>query len=133
MAEIKINNKVAQKENGILARMWKNVVSDLNLHPALDHLVSRYVNKSKVLGSLSNVKDVKRKTKNTLIKNIEASEMTWKTFHDLLFNYLGAKRIDISIKITMPNGSESVHSMSVLGEDYAENTNKGNVDERSRK
>ena len=40
-------------------------------------------------------------------------EMTFKVFVDLIFFFLGAKKMSISIKLTYPNGEESVHSINV--------------------
>ena len=103
-----INNRT---EGSVLATLWRNVLTETNMLPALDYFVDRYVNNSK--GMESRVKAVKRKTKSTMMKNVTANDMTWKTFLDLMFNFLKVKRIVISIKLTHPGGNESVHSVTV--------------------
>jgi len=80
-------------------------------------MVARYVNKNKSLAGLTRVKNVNRKTKNSLIKNITAQEMTWRTFLDLIFNFLNAQKMDITIKLTMPNGDERMQTMTVNNAD----------------
>jgi len=117
MAEVKLSDKVSQSENGALAGLWKKINKDLNLEAALDYMVGRYVNKNKTLAGLTRVKNVNRKTKNSLIRNITASEMTWKTFLDLIFNFLNVRRVDITVKLTMPNGDETIHTIAVNNAD----------------
>ena len=61
----------------------------------------------------------------TLIANVTASEMTMKTFVDLVFRFLRARSLTISIKVTFHNGKESVHSVSVA---YQEMTKTGDIE-----
>lgn len=103
-----INNRT---EGSVLATLWRNVLTETNMLPALDYFVDRYVNNSK--GMESRVKAVKRKTKSTMMKNVTANDMTWKTFLDLMFNFLKVKRIIISIKLTHAGGNETIHSVTV--------------------
>ena len=78
---------------------------------ALEFMITKYVSKNDKTGN--RVQAVKRKTKSSLEKNIYADEMTWKTFIDLLFNFLNVVKIDISIKLTHANGQETIHSVKV--------------------
>ncbi len=111
MAEIKITQPISKKETGVLAGLWRNILRDNNYLPALDYLVNRYVARTdKMEGRVLNMK---RKTKSSIIKNITDPEMSFKTFIDLLFNFLSVKRIDISIKLTFPNGNETLHNIAV--------------------
>lgn len=118
MAEVKIDSPLSKKEGGVLAGLWRKIIKDIGYDRHLDYLVSRYVAKTDKMNG--RVQNVRRKTKSSLIKNITSSEMTFKTFLDLLFNYIGVKKIDISIKLTFNNGSESVHSMAVRNDDEEE-------------
>ena len=131
MADVKITQPIATKESGILAGLWRNILRDNNYIPALDYLVTKYVAKTDKMNG--RVQNIKRKTKSSIIKNITDSEMSIKTFIDLLFNFLNVKKIDISIKLTFPNGNETIHSIAVdnsIGDSNTseiENTITGNT------
>jgi len=131
MADVKITQPIATKESGVLAGLWRNILRDNNYIPALDYLVTKYVAKTDKMNG--RVQNVKRKTKSSIIKNITDSEMSIKTFIDLLFNFLNVKKIDISIKLTFPNGNETIHSIAVdnsIGDSNTseiENTITGNT------
>jgi hypothetical protein len=103
-----INNRT---EGSVLATLWRNVLKETNMLPALDYFVDRYVNNTK--GMESRVKAVKRKTKSTMMKNVTTNDMTWKTFLDLMFNFLKVKKITITIKLTHANGDDTIHSVVV--------------------
>jgi len=103
-----INNRT---EGSVLATLWRNVLKETNMLPALDYYVDRYVNNTK--GMESRVKSVKRKTKSTMMKNVTANDMTWKTFLDLMFNFIKVKKIVISIKLTHANGEDTIHNVTV--------------------
>lgn len=111
MGDSLLKKPVAKNEAGVLAGLWRNILKENHFIPAIDVLVNRYVNKqnrdSDKLGS------VRLKAKSTLLSNISSSEMTFKTFLDLIFNFLGVKKIHISIKLTFSNGEESIHSIGV--------------------
>ncbi len=109
MADIKLGDNIAQNEGGILTKLWRNVLKDNNLEPALSYFVTRYVTKSNKIDS----ENVRRKTKSSLINNITASEMTWKTFTNLIFNVLLVKKMSINIKLTMPNGDTTFHNVLI--------------------
>lgn len=74
---------------------------------------------------VGSIPGVKKKNKSTLIANVTASEMTMKTFVDLVFRFLRARSLTISIKVTFHNGKESVHSVSVA---YQEMTKTGDIE-----
>lgn len=112
MGDSLLKKPVAKNESGVLAGLWRNILKENHFIPAIDVLVNRYVNKQNKdndkLGS------VRLKAKSTLLSNISCTEMTFKTFLDLIFNFLGVKKIHISIKLTFSNGEESIHSIGVL-------------------
>jgi len=43
--------------------------------------------------------------------------MSWKTFTDLLLNFIGVLKFDISIKMYYRNGDTSVHTMTIIKND----------------
>lgn len=131
MAEVKIDSPLSKKEGGVLAGMWRKIVKDIGYDRHLDYLVSRYVAKSDKMNG--RVQNVRRKTKSSLIKNITSSEMTFKTFLDLLFNYIGVRKIDISIKLTFHNGNETIHSMAVVNDDNENDKKEEKEDEKRDK
>lgn len=94
---------------GVLAKLFRKIMQEAGLMSAYDVLVDRYVHKT----SMHNVSAVERKTKSTLKANLTSSSMTFKTFTDLIFVFIGAKRMDITIKLTYPNDDVSVHNLSV--------------------
>jgi hypothetical protein len=114
MSDIKFD-QVSRSEGGTLAKLWRKILEENNYLPAIPFLVNRYI---RTTNEMSNrVTDVKRKTKSTLIANITATDMTFKTFTDLLFNFLRVKRIEITVKVTLPNDTVREHSITVKGED----------------
>ena len=106
--KIKFDPLDNNKEGSILVKLWRNILTETNYINAIEYLVNRYANK----GS-SSVKMVKKKTKSSMIKNVTSTEMTWKTFIDLIFNILNVKKMTISVKLQYPNGKESIHSVVV--------------------
>ena len=109
---------VSNKDSGVLAKLWRKVILESRLENSLNFLADRYVKRSEPMSS--RVANVKRRTKSTVMKNITDSDMTIKTFLDLVFNLLGAKKLTIYIKITYPNGTESVHSVPINNNELSE-------------
>ena len=109
---------VSNKDSGVLAKLWRKVILESRLENSLNFLADRYVKRSEPMSS--RVVNVKRRTKSTVMKNITDSDMTIKTFLDLVFNLLGAKKLTISIKITYPNGTETIHSLPINNGDLVE-------------
>lgn len=108
---ININKPPNKNESGVLTVLWRKILVENNLMPAMGLFVDRYLKKYDSTGS--RVSNAKKKNRSTLITNISAPEMSFKCFIDLLFNFLRCKRLDISIKITHENGKTSIHSVSV--------------------
>lgn len=115
MADYKLDKPVSKNESGILAKLWRKILIDNNFLPALDLLVKRYIERNDILAG--RVTNFKKKNKSTITTNITAPEMTFKTFLDLVFNLLRAKRLDISIKVTFHSGKETVHSVSITNDE----------------
>lgn len=123
MSDIKFD-QVSRSEGGTLAKLWRKVLEENNYLPAIPFLVNRYIRTSNEMSN--RVADVKRKTKSTLIANITASDMTFKTFTDLLFNFLKVKRVEIIVKVTLPDDTVRAHSVIVKyeGEDSGPTSTK---------
>jgi len=111
MAKIKLPKDAGNKEGGVLTRLWHKIIRENNLEHALDTYVDQYVIKNDEFGG--RVKTMANKTRSSIIKNITAREMTWRTFLDLVINYLDTKKVTLSITITFKNGDISTHSVVV--------------------
>lgn len=112
---------VSNTEGGTLARLWKNIIIENGLVPAIPTLVKNYTNRTIKM----DVKNVKRKTKSSLLNNINAPEMTWRVFLNLMFSFLHVRKIDITIKSTFSNGDERIQHLTINNSDTK---NKGNKD-----
>jgi len=125
MADFKpiLTEPTSNTGSGVLAKLWRKILIDNGYLPALGVLMDRYLKvQDQEVGSIPGVK---KKNKSTLIANVTASEMTMKTFVDLVFRFLRARSLTISIKVTFHNGKESVHSVSVA---YQEMTKTGDIE-----
>jgi hypothetical protein len=113
-----ITGPVSRNEGGVLAALWRKVLAENNYMQILDYLIDRYVSKNDEFNG--RVSKIKKKAKSTLISNVTTGDMTIKTFFDLVFNFLKVKKMTISIKLTFPNNAESVHSVTISGNDIEE-------------
>lgn len=109
MDNIDFTQPPTSDEGGVLSKLWRKILTENNFTPMLGYLINRYVNKH---NSDSN-SVIKTKSKSTLIYNIASTKMTFKVFLDLVFNFLRAKKLTISIKVEFANGMESVHTIAV--------------------
>ncbi len=116
MSKIEFDPNISSKEGGALTALWRAVLKENNFFYMIDLLVNRYVRKTDTMDGRSTV--IKRKTRSSLINNITATEMTFKTFLDLLFNFLAVKKVTITIMLTHANNDESVHSIAINNNDY---------------
>lgn len=107
MANEDFRDPPSRKVSGVLVVLWRKILLENRLNRALTPLIARYLNDTNRVGNS------KRKNKATLKANIFATDMTFKTFIDLVFNLLKATRLDISIKVTFVNGKSSTHSVSI--------------------
>ena len=124
MNKVNINFKdINNTPGGALAKLWRNMLSGNNLYPSIGHLVNRYTSKN----SVADTKNSVRKTKASLIGNITAGEMTWKTFIKLLFEFIAVRKVDITIKLTFANNTEKLHSVTIVNDDMKKDnkTEKG--------
>ncbi len=93
---------------GILSRMWRQVLYDLNIGPlAWRDRVNIYMSKSK-----KNNNSDKISMRGTINKELAERNMTFKTLIKG-FKILGAVKFKISIKVTWENRSESTHVLNV--------------------
>lgn len=114
----------SRKEGAVLVKLWRIIIRDNNYTYAIPRMVTRYINKNTKHNAMSSVK---MKTKSSLKKDILSSEMTWKTFVSLIFDFLRVKDMVISIKLIHASGDESVHSMRII------NPNKEIIEEEEIK
>jgi len=94
---------VSNTANGALSLLFRKFLKTGNLVRGVPYLVERYLAKKRKEKSLSTAENVKTVSSATLYKNILAPEMTWKTFLDLIINFYGADRIEVSIKVYNPS------------------------------
>ena len=127
MADIKFDKEPSNNEAGLLATLWRNILRDNNMSPEfLSLLVDEYINTTHKLESDGgDVKPLKRKSKSTMINNITDTQMTIKTFMDLLLNLIKVRKVAISVKLTYNNGDETVHTVVVNNKN-----NKGKKNDR---
>jgi len=120
--KIKIQKSVSNTESGILAKLWRNILEETGMVNSLDYMVKRYVNES------NSIKSGKRKTKSSLINDITAPAMTFKTFMDLLLNFVKVRKVELVVKLHYANGDTSVHSVAVAGNTVGEEREEGKED-----
>lgn len=109
--EEKLSEPTSKTESGVLAKLWRSILRENGYAPALGPLVERYLTSQEEM--TKRIPSLKKKNKSTLVSNITSTEMTIKTFLDLVFNLLRVRKLDISVKLTFHNGKETVHSVSV--------------------
>jgi len=110
----KFSMEVSKTEAGALAKLWKKIIVENGMVNSLDHMINRYSRRS------STMKAGKIKTKSHITKDINSSAMSWKTFTDLLLNFVGVLKFDISIKMYYRNGDTSLHVMTIIKNDNVE-------------
>jgi len=107
-----IKTPVNNTPQGALAQLWRNVVKDTGIGNNIGYLITRYVKRNS-----SDSKTIKRRTRSTIEADISASELTWKKFTHILFEFLGVVRMDISIKLTYSSGNSTLHTVGVVSTD----------------
>lgn len=116
--DTKFDKPVSSNEPGVLAMLWRKIITENNLTHSLNILINKYLESNTIN---QRVKNLKRKNRSTLIDNITASEMSIKTFLYLIFRVLRAKKLEISIKITFSNDRETIHGVTIDGSYYNDN------------
>lgn len=117
MAEI-FESPISQKEGGILTRLWRSIVNEGNYRRSLLTLVNEYTQKHiQLKGSVANVK---RKTRSSLLADINAREMTFKVILHLVFKLLRAKSVKITFEVTHFHGKVSEHSVVINSDNFTE-------------
>ena len=127
MAKIKITGSVNQNEGGKLSSLWRSILRENNLMKSLDVLANEYVNNTLRMGESKNVE---RKTRGTLANNITSKSMTIKTFFDLLFNYLGVRKVVLSVSLTHQDGEVTHHSVNVVNPKYEKIKDKNDTEDK---
>jgi hypothetical protein len=113
----KVNSNSSKKNNttktdssvsGILAKLWKLVIYEGNLHKLLRFYLDKYANRGGT------------RSKSTIHGYFNADGMTWKTFMFLIFEILPVKKMRITIELTMVNDSKSAHTVTVTSDEFAD-------------
>ena len=126
MANINVDAKpVATNESGVLAGLWRKILHENGLVNNIDYLVNKYVSRVK---GVSSSKTEKFKSRSTIVADITARDMTIKTFLYLIFNFLQARNVVITIDITFPNGETRTHSLPIS---YNKESNSEEVIEKT--
>lgn len=113
--ELDFSKKTSTTETGTLAKLWRKILVESGIMPGITFLVNRYLARTKTDSNM-----LKKKNRSTLLTDICATEMSWKSFVDLLFNFLNVKEVEFIVKIKW-NSRETSHSVSVLPPDRFEN------------
>lgn len=106
--EVNFNNKPANTESGILAMLWRKILVESGILPGITFLINRYLARTKTESDT-----LKKKNRSTLISDITATQMSWKTFTDLLFSLLCVKKVEFIVKIHWET-KITTHSATVL-------------------
>lgn len=132
MADFNFDNQVSNNEGGILAAMWRKILKERNFIPALPVLIDRY-QKAQDAKESAIGRNIKKKNRSTLITNLNAQEMTFKVFYDLLVNLLRVKKIVLHVEIETINSVSSVHSLTVMGYTDTLDSETSNINDSSQK
>lgn len=115
------SDPISGNEGGVLARLWRNILKDLNLSNSIPQLVQVYTNKKERIGSSA---AVKLKAKSSIINDITSGDMTWKVFFHNMFYVLNVKRMRISITLEHPDNTETIHHITISPAEEQEKTSK---------
>lgn len=102
------------KEGAALSKLWRIIVSDLNLGKRMEFLISNYIQNSKNSA-------IKHKTKSSMRKNITDDNITWKTFLDILFNVVDIEFMTVTVTLHHKGKSKSIHTIDIVAEPEKEN------------
>jgi len=106
---MRIKGTVKNTPNGVLAKLWREIITQTGLSNNLGYLITRYVERF----SPSDSATMKKKTRAAIEADITATELTWKKFLTLIFDVLQATKLELSIKIYFPNGQSTTHTIGV--------------------
>jgi len=93
--------------DGMLAKLLKKVLVDLKLDDkdSRKKLLDEYIKSDK---------GIKKKTKSSMNGNINAKEITWSVFVDVIFNLLNVTKLRLVTDIKHASNRESQHEITVL-------------------
>lgn len=109
---MEFKGRPAATPQGVLARLWRKIIEENGLEHNLGYLVTRYVERT---GESS--KNIRRKTRSSIEADITSNELSWKKFTHIIFCYLGAVRVDLTVKLTFATGKTSVHTVGLKSSD----------------
>jgi len=99
--QTKLDSSVA----GMLAKLWRLIIFDGNLHKLLKFYLDKYSNRGG------------KRSRSTILGYFTAGGMTWKTFMFLIFEILPVKRMSITIELTMVNDEKIVETTSITSDE----------------
>lgn len=100
------STKIDSSVSGILAKLWRLIIYDGNLHKLLRFYLDKYSNRGG------------KRSKSTIHGYFTAEGMTWKTFMFLIFEILPVKKMSITIELTMVNDSKASHTVNVTSDEF---------------
>ena len=138
MQDFDLSKPPNKNEPGVLAKLWRKIITENHFTSALGMLLVRYLKEQS--DAMLKYPNIKRKNRATVITNVTATEMSIKTFFDLVFKFLKVKKLTITVKLTYHNGDESTHRVDVDGRNFqydldtddTENIEEGVKDVQSR-
>lgn len=122
------SKKPSNTPSGALSVLWRKIIKENNLNSIMDFLIRNYIKKMDIKSLENN--SIRKKNKATLVSTITSSEMTFKTFIDLLFNLLNVRRVKLTIHLEFPNGNQTEHSILVQNMDTFEQ--EGDLEELTK-
>lgn len=111
MAEVNFDKATASNESGTLARLWRKILIETGVISGISFLINRYLTRNDPTDGRSIT--VKKKNRSTLKSDISATQMSFKMFVDLMFNFLGAEKLDIIVKVSWRNKKVTTHSVAI--------------------
>jgi len=110
----------ANNENGLLAKLFRNILFETGAINDLRYKINRYINAGGVL------------TKGSILNKIQHKEMTWNTFVMLLFNILKVKKMTLKITLEHDTGIVTEHTLVTTAKKKSNKANE-NVREDTNK
>ena len=112
---------IDSSEGGILAHLWREIITRTKLINNLKYLLDRYANKGG------------KRSKSTIQGYFYAPSMTWKTFVFLVLKILPVTKMTVSVTLTYTDKTKDTFSLDVYSNDLPnEEEDKENEDDKIR-
>lgn len=105
--------EIASTENGVLARLWRNMLLNNNLITALGWLVANYVKNGK-------------KPTTTIMNLATGGELTWEAFNFLILDILKPTSSELILKVKIETENEEKEIKEILANISIEKKEKQN-------